>query len=188
MIELSCNDISGGDAARPSWWTTAEVRGVDWEFNAWGGLNGGLYFPWDQDALVAQRSGGREPDRYRPPMVLEGGAIHVDGEGTLLTTEECLLNPNRNPALGHAEIEEYLRAYLNVEMIIWLGRGVYNDETSGHINNLCCFVRPGVVALTADRSSGRPAAHDRPRRAGTPVRPPSRHAWAQIGCAYDPPT
>src|SRR5262245_29462339 len=76
------------------------VRGVDWQFNAWGGLSGGLYFPWDQDDLVARKvleAEGR--DRYRAPFVMEGGAVHVDGEGTLITTEECLLNPNRNPHL-----------------------------------------------------------------------------------------
>ena len=87
-------------------------------------------------------------DRYAAPLVLEGGAIHTDGAGTLLTTEECLLNPNRNPNLSRREIEAYLRAYLGIEKIIWLGQGVYRDETNGHVDNLCCFVRPGVVALT----------------------------------------
>jgi len=121
------------------------VRGVDWDFNAWGGI----YFPWDQDALVARKVLEIERfDRYKADLVLEGGSIHVDGEGTLLVTEECLLNPNRNPQLTKKEIEETLREYLNVEKTVWLGRGVYLDETSGHIDNLCCFVRPGVVALT----------------------------------------
>ncbi len=125
------------------------VRGIDWQFNAWGGLNGGLYFPWDQDALVARKVLEIERlDRYAAPLVLEGGSIHVDGQGTCLTTEECLLHPNRNPHLTKAQIELYLQEYLNVEKIIWLGRGVYRDETSGHVDNLCCFVRPGVVALT----------------------------------------
>jgi agmatine deiminase len=80
--------------------------------------------------------------RYRAPFVLEGGAIHVDGQGTCLTTEECLLDPNRNPTLTRSQIEDRLRAYLNVEVVIWLGRGVYRDETDGHVDNLCCFVRP----------------------------------------------
>jgi agmatine deiminase len=87
-------------------------------------------------------------DRYKTDFVLEGGSIHVDGQGTLITTEECLLNPNRNPHLGRTEIEDMLREYLNVDKIIWLGRGVYQDETSGHVDNLCCFIRPGVLALT----------------------------------------
>jgi agmatine deiminase len=125
------------------------VRGVDWHFNAWGGLQGGLYFPWDQDDLVARKVleiEGR--DRYRAPVINEGGAIHVDGEGTALVTEECLLNINRNPLLNRDRVEEYLRAYLNVARVIWLGKGVFNDETDGHIDNLACFVRPGEICLT----------------------------------------
>lgn len=125
-----------------------EIRGVDWDFNAWGGENGGLYSPWDQDDLVARRVLEHEGlDRYKAPIVLEGGSIQVDGEGTCLTTEECLLNPNRNPRLTKAAIEGYLHEYLNVDMVLWLKRGIYQDETSGHVDNLCSFARPGVVAL-----------------------------------------
>ncbi len=156
VVEMSCNDAWMRDCG-PTFVVNdrGEVRGVDWRFNAWGGLQGGLYFPWDQDDLVAQKVLEIERlDRYRAPIVLEGGSIHVDGEGTLITTEECLLNPNRNPGLSRSQIEHYLAEYLNVEQIIWLGRGVYRDETSGHVDNLCCFVRPGVVALAwcEDRS------------------------------------
>ena len=125
------------------------VRAVDWHFNAWGGLQGGLYFPWDQDDLVARKVleiEGR--DRYRAPLINEGGAIHVDGEGTALVTEECLLNINRNPLLNRERLEGYLRDYLNVSRIIWLGKGVFNDETDGHIDNLACFAGPGQVCLT----------------------------------------
>jgi agmatine deiminase len=86
--------------------------------------------------------------RYRAPFILEGGAIHVDGQGTLLTTEECLLNPNRNPSLRRGQIESLLERYLGVREVIWLGRGVFNDETDGHVDNLCCFVRPAEVVLT----------------------------------------
>lgn len=126
-----------------------EVRGVDWVFNAWGGLNGGLYFPWDQDELVARKVLEIEScARYRAPLVLEGGAIHVDGQGTLLATEECLLNPNRNPHLDKGQVETLLHDYLGVTRILWLGKGVVNDETDGHIDNLCCFARPGEVILT----------------------------------------
>ena len=126
-----------------------QVRGVDWDFNAWGGQNGGLYFPWDQDELVARKVLEIERlDRYKADLVMEGGSIHVDGQGTLITTQECLLNPNRNPHLSQAEIEEKLREYLGVEKIIWLGRGVHLDETSGHVDNLCCFIRPGVLVVT----------------------------------------
>jgi agmatine deiminase len=125
------------------------VRGVHWHFNAWGGLEGGLYFPWDRDERVAPRVLELEGlARYRAPIINEGGAIHVDGEGTALVTEECLLNRNRNPRLKRAGIERVLRAYLGVKQIIWLGKGVFNDETDGHIDNLACFVRPGHVCLT----------------------------------------
>ena len=125
------------------------VRGVHWHFNAWGGLNGGLYFPWDQDELVARKVLEIEGcARYRAPIVNEGGAVHVDGEGTALVTEECLLNPNRNPSLDRAGIEAVLRDYLGVRQIIWLGKGVFNDETDGHIDELACFARPGHVCLT----------------------------------------
>jgi agmatine deiminase len=124
-------------------------RGVDWRFNAWGGTDGGLYFPWDRDDRVAAKVLEVEgDDRYRAPLVLEGGAIHVDGEGTVLTTEECLLNPNRNPELSREQIERALLDYLGAEKVIWLGAGVFADETDGHVDNLACFARPGVILLT----------------------------------------
>jgi agmatine deiminase len=150
------------------------VRGVDWHFNAWGGLNGGLYFPWDQDELVARKVLETERlDRYRAPLVNEGGAIHVDGEGTALVTEQCLLNPNRNPRLQRSDVERQLRAYLGVSQIIWLGRGVVDDETSGHIDNLACFVRPGEICLTwTDRTRD-------------PQYAVSRDAWERLQDARD---
>jgi agmatine deiminase len=124
-------------------------RGVDWRFNAWGGLSGGLYFPWDRDERVAGKVLEIEgAERYRAPLVLEGGSIHVDGEGTVISTEECLLNRNRNPELSREQIERTLLEYLGAERMIWLGRGVYNDETDGHVDNLACFARPGVVLLS----------------------------------------
>jgi agmatine deiminase len=124
-------------------------RGVDWRFNAWGGLDGGLYFPWDRDERVAAKVLEVErADRYRASIVLEGGAIHVDGEGTVISTEECLLNPNRNPGLSREQVERVLCDYLGAEKVVWLGRGVHADETDGHVDNLACFARPGIVLLT----------------------------------------
>jgi agmatine deiminase len=124
-------------------------RGVDWRFNAWGGFDGGLYSPWDRDDRVAAKVLEIEgAERYRAPLVLEGGSIHVDGEGTVLTTEECLLNRNRNPELSRRQVERALCDYLGAEKVVWLGRGVHNDETDGHVDNLACFARPGVVLLT----------------------------------------
>ena len=150
VVELSSNDAWMRDVG-PSCVVNAagRVRGIDWQFNAWGGLHGGLYFPWDQDDLVARKVLETEGlDRYRAPFVLEGGALHVDGEGTVLVTEECLLNPNRNPQLTRAELETRLCAWLGVSRVVWLGAGVINDETDGHVDNLVCFARPGEVCLT----------------------------------------
>jgi agmatine deiminase len=150
VLEVSSNDAWIRDSG-PTFLIDAKGRrrGVDWTFNAWGGLNGGLYFPWDRDDEVAQKVLEIEgADRYRTPFVLEGGAIHVDGQGTCMTTEECLLNPNRNPDMSRADIEEQLHRYLGVTKIIWLDRGVFLDETGGHIDELACFTAPGHVALT----------------------------------------
>ena len=122
---------------------------IDWQFNAWGGLDGGLYFPWSQDSLVARKVIEVEgADRYRAPLVMEGGSFHVDGQGTLITTRECLLNHNRNPRMTREQIETSLQDYLNVQKVIWLDKGVYLDETDGHVDNLCCYVKPGEVLLT----------------------------------------
>lgn len=149
VVEMSHNDAWMRDCG-PTFVVNdqGDVRAIDWEFNAWGGLDSGLYFPWDHDDDVPPHVADIEwLDRYLAPLILEGGSIHVDGEGTLMTTEECLLNPNRNPSLSRAEIETVLRDHLSIEKFIWLGKGVYNDETSGHVDNLACFVRPGVVVL-----------------------------------------
>ena len=150
LVELSSDDAWMRDVG-PTFVVNdrGERRGIDWRFNAWGGLDGGLYFPWDQDDLVARKVLEIErADRYRATLVNEGGAIHVDGEGTLLVTEQCVLNRNRNPGLSREQLEAEFRAWLGVESVIWLGQGVFNDETDGHIDNLACFVRPGEVALT----------------------------------------
>jgi agmatine deiminase len=104
-------------------------------------------------AQILDREGAA---RYAAPIILEGGSIHSDGEGTVLTTEECLLNPNRNPDLTRAQIEAVLLDYLGAEKVIWLGRGTYNDETDGHVDNLACFARPGVVILTWEGDAGDP--------------------------------
>ena len=134
-----------------------ERRGVDWEFNAWGGLDGGLLFPWADDDLVAAKVCELEHVlRYRAPFVLEGGSIHVDGQGTCLTTEECLLNSNRNPGRTKGEMEDLLRSYLGVERVIWLPRGLVGDETDGHVDNLACFTSPGRVLLTWSDDHGDP--------------------------------
>ena len=125
-----------------------DLRAVDWEFNAWGGLVDGLYFPWDQDNMIAQKVCELERvDSYKTKnFVLEGGSFHVDGEGTVITSEMCLLSEGRNPHLSKAEIEDMLKEYLNAEKVIWVKDGIDPDETNGHIDDVACFVRPGEVA------------------------------------------
>lgn len=150
VVELSSDDAWMRDVG-PTFVVGdgGERRGVDWRFNAWGGHHGGLYSPWDRDERVAAKVLEVEgAGRYRAPLVLEGGSVHVDGEGTVLTTEECLLNRNRNPKLSREAIERHLLDYLGAEKVLWLGRGVFEDETDGHVDNLACFARPGVVLLT----------------------------------------
>ena len=118
------------------------LAGVDWQFNAWGER----FHPYDQDATLARRLLTQlGVERFAAPLILEGGSIHVDGEGCLLTSEECLLAPNRNPGLDRGEIETLLSRFLGVSHFIWLGQGLEDDDTDGHIDNLACFVRPGVV-------------------------------------------
>jgi agmatine deiminase len=120
------------------------IAGINWMFNAWGGK----YAPWDLDDQVApkilEHFGIK---RFDAPLVMEGGSIHVDGEGTLISTEECLLNPNRNPELTREQIEGYLKQYLNIEKVIWLKNGLSGDETDGHVDNIACFAAPGKILL-----------------------------------------
>ncbi len=131
--------------------------GVNWRFNAWGRK----YDPFDADdalaARILDRLGLR---RFDAPLVLEGGSIHVDGQGTLLTTAQCLLAANRNPELSQEKIESFLRDYLTVDTVVWLDRGLSGDETDGHVDNVACFVQPGLVALqvAADADSANHAA------------------------------
>jgi agmatine deiminase len=150
VVEISNNDAWMRDVG-PTFVTdgNGSLRGIDWVFNAWGGLYNGLYFPWDLDETVAAKVLEIERvARYKAPLVLEGGSIHVDGEGTCITTAECLLSPGRNPDLTQSEIENHLKEYLNVEKVLWIPRGVFNDETTGHVDNLACYLRPAEIALT----------------------------------------
>ncbi len=120
---------------------------LDWGYNAWGGK----YPPFDLDDVVPTRIGAELglPVR-RPGIILEGGSIEVNGRGTLLTTEACLLNPNRNPQLDRNGIEEYLRAYLGVSNILWLGDGIAGDDTDGHVDDLTRFVSHDTVVTVVE--------------------------------------
>lgn len=126
-----------------------EILGVDFGFNSWGGDFDGLYSPWDNDNalgketlldLMIHRHAAKD-------FILEGGSVHSDGEGTLLTTECCLLSKGRNPSMTKNDIEERLKKELQVKKVLWLPEGIYNDETNGHVDNIACFLKPGVVAL-----------------------------------------
>lgn len=125
----------------------AEPALVDWEYNAWGGK----YPPFDADNRVpgqlAELLGRR---RFSPGIVLEGGAVDSNGQGALLTTEQCLLEPHRNPQLDQAQIERYLRDYLAAAHIIWLGEGIVGDDTDGHIDELARFVGPRTVVAAVE--------------------------------------
>ena len=124
-------------------------RGIDWGFNAWGGDVDGLYPSWERDNRVARKFCDLlENDCYnKRDFICEGGSIHVDGEGTALVTEACLLSAGRNPDLSRKQIEQVLCDYLGVSKVIWLPRGIYNDETNEHVDNVCAFVAPGEVVL-----------------------------------------
>jgi agmatine deiminase len=150
VVEISTNDSWCRDVGASFLVNGAgELRGVDWPFNAWGGLRNGLYFPWDaDDAVAAKMLEIERAPRYRAPLILEGGAIHVDGQGTILTTEACLLAEDRNLGITREQAETVLKDYLGGSQVIWLGAGVPFDETGGHIDNIACFVRPGVVLLS----------------------------------------
>ena len=121
-----------------------KLAGVNWKFNAWGGK----YSPWDlDDAVAPQILKHTGITQFDAPLVMEGGSIHTDGEGTILTTEECLLNVNRNPELSREQIEAYVKEFTGSEVIIWLERGLSGDETDGHVDNIACFVSPGKVII-----------------------------------------
>ena len=149
VIEMSSDDAWCRDTG-PSFLisrTGEERRACDWRFNAWGGLVDGLYFPWEKDDLVAQKICEISKTDYYPlkDFILEGGSVHVDGEGTVLTTEMCLLSKGRNPHLSRPEIEENLKNYLGCSKVIWLKDGIDPDETNGHVDDVACFARPGEV-------------------------------------------
>ena len=143
LIPLAMNDSWLRDTG-PSFLVNGhgDLAGVDWIHNAWGGNYPDCALDNQIAAFVLNQT---KAQCFEAPLVMEGGSFHVDGEGTLLTTRECLLNPNRNPHLSQAQIEAYLKDYLAVSQIIWLNQGLVGDETDGHIDEVACFVGPGRV-------------------------------------------
>ena len=128
---------------------TGDVRGINWKFNAWGGDYDGLYKNWEKDDKAAlQFCNMTGYDCYDAnPFVLEGGSIHSDGEGTVIVTDSCLLSKGRNPDMSREQIEHNLKKYLGAKKIIWIPYGIYNDETNGHIDNICAFTSETDVVL-----------------------------------------
>ena len=130
---------------------TGEVAVTDWEHNAWGGK----YPPYDKDNAIPPRiARALGLRRFVINRVLEGGSIDVNGAGSLLTTEACLLNPNRNPSLSKGEIERMLRDNLGVKQILWLGDGIIGDDTDGHIDDLTRFYRSDGIVTVVERKAG----------------------------------
>ncbi len=131
---------------------------IDWDYNAWGGK----YPPWDHDQLAARRIAASLGIRcIRPSLTLEGGAIEGDGQGTIMTTESCLLNPNRNLAMTREIMTEILQIWLQAERVIWLpGGGVEGDDTDGHIDQSARFVDADRVLVATPYSEDAPEAHE----------------------------
>ena len=120
---------------------------VDWDYNAWGGK----YPPYDLDDRVPQHVARfRNLQLFSPGIVMEGGSIEVNGKGTLLTTTACLLNPNRNPHLNQQQIEQYLKDYLGVRHILWLGEGIIGDDTDGHIDDISRFTDANTIVTVVE--------------------------------------
>ncbi len=145
--------------------TDGRRAGIDFRFNAWGEA----FTPYEKDAAIARRLLEHlGVERFASPLVLEGGSVAVDGTGRLVTTEQCLLNPNRNPLLDRDEIERELRMHLGAEQVVWLGRGLVEDaDTDGHVDNVCAFVAPRRALLqtvAGDDDPNRDAAEENARR------------------------
>jgi agmatine deiminase len=119
-----------------------KLAGVNWIHNAWGGNYEDCALDNEISAAVISKTKALS---FSAPLVMEGGSFHVDGEGTILTSRECLLNDNRNPQLSQQEIEQYLFDFLGGKQIIWLNKGLLGDETDGHIDEIACFIAPGKV-------------------------------------------
>jgi agmatine deiminase len=148
--DVWCRDHGPIFVKNPS---TGEVAVTDWEFNAWGGK----FPPWDADNDIPQRVAKALGMRhFKGGMILEGGAIEINGEGHLLTTEAVLLNPNRNPHLSRQDVEKRLRDGLGVSEILWLRQGIEGDDTDGHIDDLARFVDPRTLLACVDKNSSSP--------------------------------
>lgn len=150
VLEIETNDSWARDIGPTFVLENGMVKGTNWKFNAWGGDFDGLYLDYDKDDAFAtefcRQTGYEVLDEH--DFVLEGGSIHTDGDGTLIVTEACLLSKGRNPLMTKDEIAERLKRTLGVEKVIWIPYGINGDETNEHIDNICCFVRPGEIVMS----------------------------------------
>lgn len=171
---------------------------VHWAFNAWGGK----YAPWDEDARIPQRiAEATGIERVVPGMVLEGGAIDVNGAGLLMAAEACVLNPNRNGAMVREDVEDRLRAFLGIQRVVWLARGLEGDDTDGHCDNLARFVGDDTIVMpqekntqdanhailreNAERLAGQTTLDRRPLRViELPMPPPQYHGAGRLPANY----
>ncbi|MGE3537663.1 MAG: agmatine/peptidylarginine deiminase [Candidatus Tectimicrobiota bacterium] len=135
---------------------TGQLALNHWGFNAWGNKYPDLLVDTILPQYIADLL---HVPRFTPGIVLEGGSIDVNGRGTCLTTEQCLLNPNRNPQLQRADLEQYLRSYLGVQHIIWLGEGIVGDDTDGHVDDMARFVNPTTVVCALSEDPQDPNYH-----------------------------
>jgi len=145
VVELPIDDSWFRDSGPTYVFDEGELIAVDWVFNSWGER----YLPYAADAAIAARWAASAGHATRQvPLVLEGGSITVDGEGTLVTTEQCLLHPNRNPSMTRTEISAALGEQLGVSTVVWLPHGLALDgDTDGHVDNVAAFARPGVLLV-----------------------------------------
>ncbi len=128
---------------------TNKLAATCWEFNSWGGK-----YPYNYDQKIPELMADYlKVEKFRTNIVLEGGSIDTNGEGIILTTEQCLLNPNRNPQLTREEIEEFLKLYLGVEKILWLKEGIIGDDTDGHIDDIARFVNPNTIITVVEEDT-----------------------------------
>lgn len=152
LFKIKTDDSWARDMAPTFVKENGKTLGIDWAFNAWGGEYNGLYKNWQNDDAFAAKIIKKLNTGYKNahPFVLEGGSIHSNGAGTILTTEECLLSKGRNPALSKGQIELKLKEYLGAARVVWLKRGIVGDETDGHVDNICAFSSPDTAILAWD--------------------------------------
>lgn len=152
FVRLKTTDVWVRDYA-PIYVKGRDVALTKWTFNAWGGKYDDLKPDNEAGEALARASGLRT---FEPKMVLEGGSVDVNGKGTLLTTEQCMLNPNRNPGLGKEAIESMLRENFGAPHIVWLGSGIRGDDTDGHIDDVARFVNSDTIVLAWESNASDP--------------------------------